>query len=144
MNDQLNKTVSEIDMEIRLHNWFDFHVQNYDGYRLSIVGGQDLTYSHELELIFENVFYASIIFEEWRSDTSKTIIEIPEKELNEKLNVEFEIHQGFQIFIIHPEDFKNKIYVAAKNLRFKKETVYYYDRQDLKENERIADFVKKK
>jgi len=143
LNDQLEQTVSEIDHEVRLHDWFDFHVLKYDGYRLLIGGGVDLTYSHELEIIFEDVFFATIFFDEWHSDTRKTVIELPSEKQNKELNLKFEIQQGFQIFIIHPEDFKNKIYIAAKNLNYKKETVYYYDRQELKDNERIADFVKK-
>lgn len=143
LNDQLIHIVSEIDHEIRLNEWFDFHVLEYDGYRLSIGGGKDLTYSHELEIIFEDVFFASIFFDGWHSDTKRPVIELPTETLNKELNLKFEIQQGFQIFIIHPEDFKNKIYIAAKTLNYKKETVFYYDRQELKDNERIADFVKK-
>ena len=125
MNNQLQQVVSEIDQEVRSHPWFDFHVLEYDGYRLSIVGGQDLTYSHELELIFEDVFFASIFFEGWHTDTDRPVIELPSKKLNKELNMKFEIQQGFQVFIIHSEDFQNDIYVAAKTLCYSTDTVYY-------------------
>ena len=136
--------VKEIDQRIREHDWFDFHVTSYDGRFLEVVGSIDLSYYHQLEIIFEEVFFASIFFEEWHSDTKKPVIELPDSDFNKELNERLEIEQGYQIFIIRTEDYKNDIYIAAKKISYNTDTVYYYDKPDLKENERLAEFVKKK
>ena len=39
------------------------------------------------------------------------------------------------------EDYKRDVMIAAKNISFNTDTVYCYHREDLKENERIADFI---
>ncbi len=137
----IKQLVNEIDQIIRKNQWFDFHVIKYDGYRLIIGGSIDLTYYHKLEIIFEDVFFASTFFNEWHTDTNKPVLEIPNDKLNKELNLRFEIEQGYQVFIIHTEDYKNNIYIAAKTLIYNTDTVYYYKRNELKENERIADFV---
>ena len=140
MTEEIKNIVTQIDKEIRKEKWFDFHVLNYYGSRLTIGGSVDLTYYHKLEIVFEDVFFVSGVFAGWRSDTSDEVIILPanEKDLNQK----FEIEQGYQLFIIRAEDYKNNFVVAAKNLSFSTDTVYYYNRGNLKENERIADFVK--
>ena len=137
-------TAALIDQIIRQHSWFDFHVLKYDGSRLTIAGGIDLTYYHQLEITFENIFFAATFFEEWHSDTSKTVFEVPEAELSRSLHLQLEIEQGYQVFIFHTEDYKNDIYIAAQKVTFNTDTVYYYQRPNLKEGERIADFVPKK
>ena len=63
-----------------------------------------------------------------------------EKELNER----FEIEQGSQLFIFKTEDYQNDFIIAAENLSFKTDTVFYYDKPDLKINEKLADFIKEK
>ncbi len=140
----IKNIVSEIDQIIRKNEWFDFHVLQYDGHNMIIGGSIDLTYHHNLELIFEDVFYVSAYFNGWHTDTDKTVIEIPDDNLNNDLNIKFDIEQGYQLFIIHTEDYNNDIYIAAKGLTFNTDTVYYYEREGLKENERLADFIKTK
>jgi len=116
MSDKYKSVVKQIDDHIRLNAWFDFHLWSYDGRNLVISGSTDLTYYHKLEIIFTEVFFASTFFEGWHSDTQKPVIEIPNTELNRALNTKFEIEQGYQIFIIRTEDYKNDIYVAAKEI----------------------------
>ena len=103
-----------------------------------------MTYYHQLEIIFESIFFASTYFQEWRSDTKKPVIEIPEFSLNKELNLRFEIEKGYQVFIMRTEDYKNDIFIAAKEISYNTDKVYYYDKIDLKEDERLAEFVKKK
>ena len=141
--DTIKDNVIEIDSIIRRNAWFDFHLYSYDGYRMIITFSKDLTYYHKLEIIFEDIFYASTFFNELHTDLTKTVIEIPEPKLNKELNLEFEIEEGYQIIIIHTEDYKNDIYIAAKSLSYNTDTVYYYDRKNLANNERLADFVQK-
>ena len=134
--------VKQIDNHIRQNDWFDFHLWSYDGRRLVISGSTDLTYYHKLEIIFTDVFYASTFFEGWHSETDKSVIEIPNSDLNKELNIKFEIEQGYQIFIIRTENYKKDIYIAAKEIQFNTDTVYYYQRENLGDNERLADYLK--
>jgi hypothetical protein len=105
---------------------------------LIIAGSKDLSYCHNLEIIFTDVFFASTFFNGWQSDTSKPVIELPDIETNLNLNVKFEIEEGYQMFIIRTEDYENDIYIAAKEIDFNTDTVYYYQRENLKENERLS------
>ena len=144
MIDKHKSVVTKIDDHIRENAWFDFHLWRYDGRNLVISGSTDLTYYHKLEIVFTDVFFASTFFEGWHSDTDKPVIEIPDTDLNRELNIKFEIEQGYQLFIIRTEDYKNDIYVAAKDIDFNTDTVYYHYKEYLKDNERMADFVTKK
>lgn len=125
MGNENQKNVLEIDSIIRQNPWFDFHITKYDGYNLTLVGSIDLTYFHTLEIIFEEVFFVSSFFEGWRTETSEVVIEIPIDETEKELNKKFEIQQGYQLFIIHPEDFKNRIYIAAKRIAYRTDKVNY-------------------
>jgi hypothetical protein len=140
----IKNIICEIDQIIRKNKWFDFHVLQYDSRKMIVAGGADLTYYHNLELIFEDIFFVSAYFNGWHTDTDKAVIEIPDVKLNKDLNIKFDIEQGYQLFIIHTEDYNNDIYIAAKRLTFNTDTVYYYEREGLKENERLADFIKTK
>jgi len=144
MNNKYKSVVNQIDDYIRQNTWFDFHLWRYDGRNLVISGSTDLTYYHKLEIIFTDVFFAFTFFQDWHSDTDKPVIEIPNPELNKQLNVKFEIEQGYQIFIIRTEEYKNDIYIASKKIEFNTDTVYYYQRENLDENERLADYLIKK
>jgi len=144
MSENLKITISQIDKFIRNNEWFDFHVWKYDGRSLVISGSIDLTYYHKLEIIFEDVFFVSAFFQEWHSDTSKTVIEIPDGEHCKTLNINFEIEKGYQIFIIRTEDYKNDIYIAAKAVKYNTDTVFYYQRENLEDGERLAEYLTKK
>jgi hypothetical protein len=135
MKDDNQTIVREIDSLIRQHLWFDFQVYRYEGNSLSIVGSTDLTYYHSLEIIFKEVFFVSCFFQGWHSDTSKTVIEIPTAELEQKLNLKYEIESGYQVFIIHPEDYENQICIVAKRIAYRTDTVTYYSKENIKEKE---------
>lgn len=142
MKETIINIVKEIDNEIRKNKWFDFHILKYDGLTLTVAGSDDLTYYHTLEINFENIFFVSGFFEGWHSDTTKTVFQQPENV--KKSNQKYEIEEGYQLFIFKTSDYKNDIVIAAKEIRYNTDTVFYYDRPDLKDNERIADFVKRK
>ncbi len=133
--------VSTIDGIIRSKEWFDFYVLSYDGSRLTIAGGIDLTYYHSLEIIFEDVFFVKGPFQNWHSNTSSTVFLIPDDKPN--LNRKYSIEIGYELFSLRIEDHNEDFLIAARHLSFNTDTVYYYQRTNLQENERIADFVKR-
>lgn len=134
--------VREIDRIIRQQLWFDFHVLKYDGRNLTIAGSVDLCYYHQLEIIFEDVFFFQGYFNEWRSDTTQPVFILPDNEV--ELNMQYEIEEGYSLFIFKTEDFKNDVIVAAEKITYNTDTVFYYYRENLKDNERMADFVKRR
>lgn len=140
MNSETKKLVEQIDSLIRQQPWFDFHVFHYDGSKLIIAGSTDLDYYHKLEVVFEDVFFVSGHFNLWHSNTKAPVFVLPENEA--QLIRMFKIEQGYQLFVFKTEEYSNDFVVAAKTVSFNTDTVYYYNRTDLKENERIALFVK--
>jgi hypothetical protein len=140
-SDLINK-VLQVDKQICRHDWFDFHVLKFDNSKLVIGGGVDLTYFHTLEIIFDDVFFVSAFFKGWRSDTRTIVFSIPDNVRD--LNLKFKIENGYQLFKFTAEDYAESILIAARDFSFNTDTVFYYDRQNLKDNERLADFVKTK
>jgi hypothetical protein len=139
MNADLTRTVESIDTLIRQQSWFDLHIYSYKNGQLIVAGSIDLTYSHTLEIIFDDVYFFSGYPEGWHSDTDKTVFEIPDQ--CAKLYKQFQIIQEYTLFRFAAEDTPD-VLIAASAISYNTDTVYYYNRPDLKENERIADFVK--
>jgi len=142
--DNLKEIVNQIDAVIRRKRlWFDFHVYSYDGRKLIIAGSEDLTYYHQLEVIFEGISFFSGYFDEWHSDTSKPVFILSSLDTESKLNLEYEILAGSHSFMFKTEDQITDVVITARKVSFNTDTVLYYFREDLKENERLADFVKR-
>ncbi|AWA31042.1 hypothetical protein HYN48_13645 [Flavobacterium magnum] len=139
MKNHLELTVEKIDSLIRDNLFFDFHVFSYDTKKLILAGSENLTYYHTLEIIFEDVFFVSGIFAQLKTDNKSTVFSIPEDQ--HLLNLTYEIEQGYHLFTLKAEDFKSNFIIAAKSISFNTDTVYYYNRKDLKPNERIAYFI---
>ena len=139
MSIDFKNIVAEIDRLIRKNEWFDFHAYSLKNGHFIIAGGIDLTYSHTLEIIFENVHFHYGHTDGWHSDTSNVVFEIPEE--STKLNEQFQISQGYTLFRFNSEDTPD-IYIAASNITYNTDRVFYYYRPNLKENERLAEFVK--
>lgn len=131
--------VTEIDGLIRKHEWFDLQVYSYNHNRLLIAGGIDLTYYHSIEIIFEDVYFFTGYLSGWHADTRKPVFELPSESIS--LNLKFNNIQGYTLFRFNSEDTPD-IYIAAAAVYYNTDTVYYYNKTDLKENERIADFIK--
>lgn len=142
MHAELNQTIDNINDIIRRELWFDFHVISYDGTNLILAGGVDLTYNHTLEIVFHNIFYLSAFFQGWHSDTKHPVLALATAD--DALNSRLEIEQGYQVFVLKTEDYRNNVIVAAENIFYNTDTVYYYERENLQPNERIADCVQRK
>ena len=138
-NIETSRQINEI---IQKETCFDFHILSFDGHRLIIGGSIDLTYYHNLEVVFEDIFFVSSFFKKWQSNTKQTVFKIPDNEI--QLNEKYEIEQDYQLFMFQTEYFKNDVLIAANSISYNTDKVFYYDKSDLKSNERIAEFVKNK
>lgn len=132
----------EIDSCIRQFSWLDFDVYRYDGYRLTVVGSTDFSYYHQLEIIFEDVFFVFGNFSTWGSDTEKRVFGFPDNEA--ELITRFNIEQDYQLFEFRQDGLDNDFIIASNTLTYNTDKVYYYPKDDLQPNERLADFVNKR
>lgn len=126
MTDEAREIVKKIDAVIKQNAWFDFSVAAYDGRNLVITGSTDFCYYHELEVHFHGVFFASVYFRDWKSDTTQPVFIIPEQQEACRLNYQLEIEQGYDLFIFKIEDFKNEVIIAAESISYNADTVLYY------------------
>lgn len=138
---KIKEKVEKINSIISQESWMDMEVLSVKGGNLVIGGSIDFTYGHSLEIIFEDIFYLSINME-WKVDTSKPTLFVADREEAMEVNKAFRVEQGNLIFKLKAEDVEEFFYVAAKNLDFNTDRVLYYFKDNLGENERIADWVK--
>jgi hypothetical protein len=135
--------IEEINSYLKREMWYDFEVLEYKEKCLAIIGSTDFSYSHDIEIKFEDVFLFHCN-SEWKSDTSKNVIEIVNGDEARTINLKNKVEQGYILFKFVPEDMDEDcfFYIAAKELNYSTETVLYYQKEQLNENERIAAWVK--
>ncbi|MGH1337906.1 MAG: hypothetical protein ACRBFS_17425 [Aureispira sp.] len=118
----MNK-IEQINFFIKNKHWIDFEFRKYKN-DIVLIGSKDFTYYHEIEIIFKNVKKYSLE-ENWSVDTSKDFII--------KTN---------EAYFINNEDISfEKHFLQAQEVIFNTDTVFYYKRDNLKEGERLADFI---
>lgn len=140
-SETLKVLAEEIDSVIRTNRlWFDFHVFKFEHNKLIIAGSTDLTYYHEMEIIFENVQMFHGFFNEWHSEVENIVFEKLD-DLND-FNGLYEIEQGNYVFRFTSDSHQHDIIIAARNVSYNTDTVLYYYREDLGEKTRLAYFVK--
>lgn len=120
-NLDINPAIKEINEFISQHNWMDFEVKSYDGFKLVIAGSTDLMYYHLLEISFEDVFWFSGFVNGWKTDTTKEVLKLANEH-----NLKLEIEEGYQLFEFETEDYKNNVFVAARIINFSTEIKKLY------------------
>lgn len=119
---------------IKEHNWkeswLDFSVFHYEKNQLTIVGSDDFSYYHNVEIIIENPSYINGVMD-WSCDIEDNFISLV-KHNNDKEIFELEFYSDSEL--------KFKVILASLSVNF--DTVYYYKRGDLKAGERLAYWVK--
>ncbi len=135
--------IEEINSYLKKEMWYDFEILEYKKNCLTIIGSTDFTYSHSIEIKFEDVFL-SHFNTEWKSDTTKNVIEVVSGDEARIINVKNRVEQGYILFKFIPEDMEKNcfFYIAAKNITYNIDTVFYSYKESLNENERIANWVK--
>ncbi|AOR63393.1 hypothetical protein [Pectobacterium wasabiae] len=110
-------------------SWLDFSVFLYDRERLIIVGSEDLSYYHTLEIIIELPSFVQGILD-WPCDVNHNFIKISKNHLEDEFIIEFYSDDEFTFKAI------------GKYISINFDTVFYYKREDLKPGERLAYFIK--
>ncbi|MDJ1501209.1 hypothetical protein [Xanthocytophaga agilis] len=127
--DKLEQTILEINTFVRKDLWQDFQVSVFEYGSLKIVGGIDLSSNHTIEITFIATSFMEINYE-WMTDTSKDMLMLASDEENFYLNARYQIEEGYTLFKIIPKYFEEQedfgFFVAAKDISFKTEKVYYF------------------
>ena len=121
---------------------FEFEILGLTNNDLVLIGSEDFCYYHTLEITFQNIFHINLN-ESFKIDTTKPFLSLPEKQEAYDLNVKLEVLEGYYIFKLTTEGIDDAItfYVIAQDIKYNTDTVFYYKRENLKENERIAEWV---
>jgi hypothetical protein len=138
----MNEVLLKLQKSLEEKNILDFRfLKLTEDSTLSIIGSFDFGYYHDVENIFYGVTYIScptyFIDAIFRLATEAERYSIKEK-----------LFDGWDDFIICIAIDENlpgsnlKHYIVAKEVRYIFEKVYYYKRGNLKEGERIAEWVK--
>lgn len=133
--------LDRINKMIETTNTVDFRIQAYDSVNLMLTGSFDFSYYHEVEFNFHEVSYISLpadfSYPKFRKATSEEITEI-----GKIIAVDAEE----TVFCIEAETSRSleklPFFVVAESVSMNEGLVFYYERDNLKEGERIAPWVK--
>jgi hypothetical protein len=131
--DEINRIAQET-------NTTDYCIHSYENDDLLILGSFDFSYYHQVEVLFENVKYFDIAtwfsYPYFRQATSKEMKNIRSQNL---------IEAEDKVFCIEAETEnsmdRTAFFIVAEKMTVRPGMVYYYERKNLKEGERIADWV---
>ncbi|MEQ9994859.1 MULTISPECIES: hypothetical protein [Pectobacterium] len=115
--------------KIKMHewkaSWLDFSIFSYDRGRLVIAGSDDLSYYHNLEIIFIQPTFIDGVTE-WSCDVSEDFVRYhPESKTMEFYS-----------------DGERKLKVIAEDILVNFDTVFYYLRDSLTDGQRLAYWLK--
>ena len=98
-----------------------YSIDKYENGNLSIMGSTDFSYYHELEIVFEDVFFIQCPTN-WSVNTSDNVIVQSDHEEQRKINIDYEIEHGYILFKLIAED-KAPIFISSKNISYKVEKI---------------------
>lgn len=84
--------------------WMDFEIIEYSGQFLRIIGSIDITAVPVMELVFEDVYFVSAVFN-WKTNTDRTVVSLLEGKDAKVVNLKYRVEQGYHIIKITPEDY---------------------------------------
>jgi len=125
---------------VKTTNTVDFRIQSYDAVNLILTGSFDFCYYHEVEVTFHEVSYISL-----PADFSYPTLRKAAHEEIVRIAKFITVNSEETVFCIEAETSssleKLPFYVVAEGISLKEGIVFYYEREDLKEGERIAPWV---
>lgn len=116
---EIKNVVEKLNSFIQKGLWLDFEVCQNSKNKLTLHGGIDLLYSHDIEIRFEDVFFVSLPME-WKTDTKSTVVQLLEGEDAKAVNIRFKVEQGYHIFKFTPEDYPEDFgcLIGAKTISY--------------------------
>ncbi len=120
IDSKVAEVVRTINQYLSSHLWFDFEFVEYQPYRLTIVGGIDLTVPPEVEIWFEDVVFISGP-PEWGTDTSSPALSVHSGLVALNQHETVHVEQGFYLFRFAPKfpAASNGFVVTAREIGFR-------------------------
>ena len=106
-----------------------------------VVGSFDFCYYHNIEIIFEDVSYYKGCMD-WSRHDDFEVLEIMAEYVDEKHQSESRLKFVFHTDGMEVGKQKGEVEIWASGIGYNTDTVLYYKRDDLKEGQRIAEWVK--
>ncbi|WP_120807076.1 hypothetical protein [Yersinia sp. IP36721] len=112
-------------------SWLDFSVFLYERGRLVIVGSDDLSYYHNLEITIETPSYINGVMD-WSCDLDEGFM---------KISIQDNGSQKLSTLEFYSDD-ELKFKVVGESISVNFDTVFFYKRDNLSTGERLAYWVK--
>lgn len=103
-DNEIREVLERFNRYLRNHLWMDFELIEYSKTELRIIGSIDISDKPNIELIFSDVFFVSTPFN-WKTDTSKEVGVLLSGEEAKKVNLKYQVEEGYHIIKIQPEDY---------------------------------------
>lgn len=107
----------------------DFSVHEYDGNKMTIVGSTSPEHFHQLEIVIEGVLYVKGVMM-WGSNVSQEFLSSSDAAFSTE---DLESSLSFL-----DTDGKEAFKVSGMKIFYNLDTVFYYEKEDLKEGERVS------
>ena len=137
-----NQRMSEFTRINELAESTDFRIDSYDGSSLLLTGSFDFGYYHQVEVKFGEVSYISL-----PSDFSNPNFRRADDAEIESIRKLVALEAEEIVFCIEAETSSSlarlPFYLVAEGMTVTEGLVFYYDRPDLKDGERIASWVQR-
>lgn len=125
----VNKKIAEINQIIIDNNdWIEFSIASYDGFKLEIIGSDDLSYYYTISIVLLDVQYISG-YSSWHLDLDEQSISIMLYDLDNRPNDLPILWENYYYFQLVNTDLGYKpILIMAKDIE------YTYEKRNLKNN----------
>lgn len=129
----------KIGNELSKTNIGDFYIYDYSMRpSLLFVGSFDFCYYHNVEIVFNEVSFVACPGGIFQADH----IRLATKDELERIYAFSYGYNDTPTICLVDTTFKTKFFISAGEVKYSFQNVYYYKRESLAENERIADWVK--
>ena len=101
---EIRNVLTRINKYLESQLWMDFEIIEYSQYELKIIGSIDISSGPNIEIVFKDIFLASTVFN-WKTDTSHEAVSLIKGEEARKINIEFQVEQGYHLVKFQTEDY---------------------------------------
>ncbi|RXZ77432.1 hypothetical protein EBB07_31200 [Paenibacillaceae bacterium] len=134
----LSETLKKLNNELSRTNIGDFCIYHYSSRpSLLLVGSFDFSYYHNVEIAFNEVSFVICPGGIFTVDHFRLATK-------DELQRLYEVSYGYNdtpTICLEDTTFNTKFFIAASEVNYSFQNVYYYKKESLAENERIADWV---
>jgi hypothetical protein len=121
--DNIQQKIKEINEFFATKPWFDFELIELVNKNAKIAGSTDFSLFREIEIVIEDISYVQCP-DNWKSDTKKEVIVIPTMENQKKMNMSYQVEQGYTLIQFVAEDME-PIYFSCKGITYNFDKIYY-------------------